>query len=97
MARFTFTYIEKIKPMDSTKKTEYTERIIKVLDMVRPYLNADGGDIEFVNVTDDLTVQVNLTGACHACPMSIQTLKFGVENAVKNAIPEIKEVVAMNL
>lgn len=82
--------------MDNNHKEEYRVRINKVLEFVRPYLNADGGDIEFVNITDDLIVEVILTGACQSCSMSIQTLKFGVENAIKNAIPEIKEVVAVN-
>jgi Fe-S cluster biogenesis protein NfuA len=81
--------------MNDTEKTSYISRINEVLDLVRPYLNADGGDIDFVDLTEDLTVKVNLKGACHSCPMSIQTLKFGVENALKNAIPEIKEVIAV--
>ena len=81
--------------MEELKKNNYISRINEVLDLVRPYLNADGGDIDFVDITDDLTVKVLLKGACQSCPMSIQTLKFGVENALKNAIPEIKEVVAV--
>ena len=81
--------------MDNSEKTIYINRINEVLDLVRPYLNADGGDIDFVDLTEDLTVKVILKGACQSCPMSIQTLKFGVENAIKNAIPEIKEVVAV--
>ena len=81
--------------MDAGEKKSYVSRIHEVLELVRPYLQADGGDIDFVDLTDDLTVQVVLKGACHSCPMSIQTLKFGVENALKNAIPEIKEVVAV--
>ena len=81
--------------MDDAKKNSYISRINEVLALVRPYLNADGGDIDFINLLDDLTVHVKLTGACGTCPMSIQTLKFGVESAIKNAIPEIKEVVAI--
>ncbi len=81
--------------MDETKKKTYIKRILEVLELVRPYLNSDGGDIEFVSLQDDLTVKVKLVGACGTCPMSIQTLKFGVENALKNAIPEIKEVIAV--
>ncbi len=81
--------------MDETKKKTYIKRILKVLELVRPYLNSDGGDIEFVSLQEDLTVHVKLVGACGTCPMSIQTLKFGVENALRNAIPEIKEVVAV--
>ena len=81
--------------MEDSIKKSYVLRINEVLELVRPYLNADGGDIDFVNLQDDLTVNVRLTGACGTCPMSIQTLKFGVESAMKNAIPEIKEVVAI--
>jgi Fe-S cluster biogenesis protein NfuA len=87
--------IHKKKFMTSEKKSNYIIRINEVLEMVRPYLNADGGDIDFVDIFDDLTVSVRLTGACGSCPMSIQTLKFGVESALKNSIPEIKEVVAV--
>lgn len=81
--------------MNDSEKKLYVSRINEVLELVRPYLNADGGDIDFVDLLDDLTVNVRLTGACGTCPMSVQTLKFGVENALKNAIPEIKEVVAV--
>ncbi len=81
--------------MNDSEKKLYISRINEVLELVRPYLNADGGDIDFVDLLDDFTVNVRLTGACGTCPMSIQTLKFGVESALKNAIPEIKEVVAL--
>ena len=81
--------------MNNSEKATYITRINEVLELVRPYLNADGGDIDFVELTEDLTVKVLLKGACHSCPMSVQTLKFGVENALKNAIPEIKEVIAI--
>ncbi len=81
--------------MTEDDKKNYIIRINEVLELVRPYLQADGGDIDFVDLSDDLTVFVNLVGACGTCAMSIQTLKFGVEHALKNAIPEIKEVVAV--
>ena len=81
--------------MTEDDKKNYVFRINEVLELVRPYLQADGGDIDFVDLSDDLTVFVNLTGACGTCPMNTQTLKFGVEHALKNAIPEIKEVVAV--
>lgn len=71
-------------------------RIEKTLDKVRPYLQADGGDISLVEVTDDMVVKVELKGACHGCPFSMQTLKAGVEQALLKEIPEIKEVVAVN-
>ena len=69
-------------------------RVSKALDKVRPYLQSDGGDIELVEITDDMTVIVRLTGACHGCPHSRQTLKAGVEQAVKREVPEIKEVIS---
>lgn len=70
------------------------ERVIKALDRVRPYLQADGGDIELLDVTDDLSVKVKLTGACHGCPFSMQTLKAGVEQAIMKEVPEIKRVIS---
>ncbi len=72
------------------------KKILLALDSVRPYLQTDGGDISFVELTDDKVVKVKLLGACYACPMSMQTLKLGVEKAIKNFVPEIKEVVAVN-
>ena len=70
------------------------ERVRKALERVRPYLQSDGGDIEFIDVTDDMTVKVKLTGACHGCPYSMQTLKAGVEQAIMKEVPEIKRVIA---
>ncbi len=68
-------------------------RVEKALEKIRPYLVADGGDISIVEITDDMVVRVEMKGACHGCPFSMQTLKAGVELAVKNEVPEIKEVV----
>ena len=65
----------------------------KVLEMVRPGLQADGGDVELVDVTEDGIVQVRLKGACGSCPMSTMTLKMGIERAVKERVPGVKEVV----
>ena len=78
-------------------KKELEKKVLNVLDQVRPYLQQDGGDLNFVNITDDLTVEVELTGACGACPFSTMTLKNGVEATLKKVLPEIKEVVAVNL
>ena len=66
------------------------ERVLKALERVRPYLQSDGGDIELLEVTDDLSVKVRLKGACHGCPYSMQTLKAGVEQAIMKEVPEIK-------
>lgn len=70
------------------------EKVAKALDRVRPYLQSDGGDIDLIEVTDDMTVKVKLTGACHGCPYSMQTLKAGVEQAIMREIPEIKRVIS---
>ncbi len=71
------------------------EAVEKALEKVRPMLQADGGDIELVEVTEDGIVKVRLTGACGCCPMSIMTLKMGVERYLKREVPEITEIVAV--
>ena len=76
-------------------KEEILKSVASTLDQVRPYLQADGGDIEVVELTDDNILKVRLTGACHGCPFSMQTLKAGVEQAIKRDIPQIKEVVSI--
>ncbi len=70
------------------------ERVTKALNRIRPYLQNDGGDIDLVEITDDLTVKVKLKGACHGCPFSLQTLKAGVEQAIIQEVPEIKAVIS---
>jgi len=70
------------------------EKVVKALNRVRPYLQSDGGDIELIEITDDLSVKVKLTGACHGCPFSMQTLKAGVEQAIMKEVPEIKRVIS---
>lgn len=71
------------------------ELVKKALEKVRPGLQADGGDVELVDVTDDGVVKVKLTGACHGCPMSQMTLKMGIEKILKQQVPAIKEVVSV--
>ena len=70
------------------------EKVEAVLEQVRPTLQADGGDVELVDVNEG-TVKVKLTGACAGCPMSTMTLKLGIERILKDKIPEIKKVVAV--
>ena len=77
-----------------TDQKNIQERVIKALNRVRPYLQNDGGDIDLIEITDDLTVKVRLTGACHGCPFSMQTLKAGVEQAIMQEVPEIKSVIS---
>ena len=68
---------------------------LKALDDT-PYLQEDGGDIKFVDLTDDMVVKVSFTGACKTCPVSFSTLKNGVETSIKNALPKIKSVVEVD-
>jgi len=72
------------------------ERIKKALDNVRPYLQADGGDVELVDVSKDGIVQVKLLGACSSCPMSQMTLRAGVERALIREVPGIRRVEAVS-
>jgi len=74
--------------------SQITKRVEKALSNIRPYLQADGGDITLVEVTPDMVVRVRLIGACHGCPYSLQTLKAGVEQSLMKEIPEIKAVIA---
>ncbi len=69
------------------------EKVQEVLEQVRPALQADGGDVELVDVSEDGVVSVRLTGACGSCPMSTMTLKMGIERTLVENIPGIKEVV----
>jgi len=70
------------------------EKVEKALEKLRPYLQADGGDIELVEVKDGI-VKVKLLGACKGCPMAQMTLQQGVEKVVKKEVPEVKSVVAV--
>ena len=71
------------------------ERVEEALNSIRPMLQADGGDVELIEVTEDNIVKVKLKGACGSCPMSTYTLKLGIEQRLKEIIPEIKEVVSV--
>lgn len=72
--------------------TDIQKKVEKVLQEIRPALQADGGDVELVEVDSQGVVKVRLTGACGGCPMSTQTLKMGIEAQLKEKIPEIQEV-----
>ncbi|MFC5191236.1 NifU family protein [Algoriphagus aquatilis] len=73
------------------------EKIEFALDTIRPYLEADGGNVRIVELTDDYVLKIEMMGNCGSCPMSSMTLKAGVEEAIKRAIPEITRVEAVNL
>ena len=68
------------------------EEVRDALDEIRPSLQADGGDVELVDVTDDGVVEVRLTGACNGCPMATMTLRQGIESTLKSKLPEVTEV-----
>lgn len=72
------------------------EKVQEVINEIRPMLQNDGGDIELVEVTADNVVKVRLKGACQGCPGALYTLKMGVEQRLKEKIPEVKEVIAVN-
>jgi Fe-S cluster biogenesis protein NfuA len=71
------------------------EEVATALEDVRPALQRDGGDVELVEVTDEGTVKVRLTGACHGCPMAAMTLQMGIERYIKQRVPEVKAVEAV--
>lgn len=71
------------------------EKVLKALDSIRPYLKADGGDVELVKITPEGIVEVKLTGACSNCPMSQMTLRAGVERALIREVPGIRRVEAV--
>jgi Fe-S cluster biogenesis protein NfuA len=81
----------------NTIDTTLHQRVEETLESIRPYLIADGGNVRLVQITDDKIVELELLGACGTCPMSPMTLKAGVEEAIKKAIPEIKGIRAINV
>ncbi|MEZ4957086.1 MAG: NifU family protein [Saprospiraceae bacterium] len=82
--------------MDSQTKKELILRVDEALNTVRPHLAADGGDVEVIDVTDDMTVKVKWLGNCENCFMSIMTMKAGIEQAIKTKVPEIHHIEAIN-
>ncbi len=73
-------------------RTELEKKVKNVLEQIRPYLQSDGGDVDFVELTDDNVVNIRLTGMCGGCPHSQITLKQGIEAAMVRALPEIRSV-----
>ena len=74
------------------KHEEIVTKVMDALESIRPFLNKDGGDIELIDVKDNI-VYVKLQGNCNGCPMSFSTMKLGVENTIKQVAPEIVEVI----
>jgi Fe-S cluster biogenesis protein NfuA len=73
------------------------DQVEKALDSIRPYLEADGGNVSVEEITPDNVVKLKMLGSCGSCPMSIMTLKAGIEQAIMKAVPEITAVEALNL
>ncbi|MFW6224698.1 MAG: NifU family protein [Bacteroidota bacterium] len=81
--------------MENQENNTFYDQVSNTINKIKPYLQADGGDIELVEVTDDKVVKVKLLGACGSCPFRLHTLKSGVEQALKKEIPDVKEVTAV--
>ena len=78
--------------MTDQEKSVIEVRVKNALNQIRPYLQQDGGDVEYVDMTNEGVVMVRLTGHCGACPHAMQTLKQGIETSLKRVIPEVKSV-----
>jgi len=72
------------------------EKVLKALNQMRPFLQADSGDVELIEITEDGIVKVRLTGACEVCPMSVMTLRAGIERALMREVPEVRRVEAVS-
>ncbi len=83
--------------METTlSKTELLNKVEAALNTIRPYLEADGGNVRLIEISDDMIVKLEMLGNCGSCPMSPMTLKAGVEEAIKKEVPEIKGVMSIN-
>ena len=76
-------------------KEELEQKVLTAIESVRPFLLDDMGDVEFVELNDDMVVKVRFLGSCVDCSMSAMTMKFGLEKTIKKSIPEIKEVISV--
>jgi Fe-S cluster biogenesis protein NfuA len=81
---------------DPNSDTDLRTRIEEALDVLRPYLMADGGSVRLLNVTQEMVVELELLGACGTCPMSTMTLRAGIEQAIKRSVPQVSRVEAVN-
>jgi len=77
----------------STEQRPLREKVQGVIDLIRPAVQADGGDIELVDVSDAGVVQIRFHGACHGCPSSTMTLQMGIERNVRESVPEVTSVI----
>lgn len=81
----------------TSQNNELIDQVEQALQTIRPYLEADGGDVKIVEIDDDKVVHLELLGACGSCPMSTMTMKAGVEEAIKRHVPEVTGVLAINM
>ncbi len=72
------------------------KRVEDALDTIRPYLEADGGNVEVIEITENQTLKIELKGACKTCNMSHMTMRSGIEETIRKAVPEIKEIISVN-
>lgn len=82
--------------METEKKQDLLNQVREALTEIRPHLEEDGGDIEVLDITDDFTVDIKWLGTCKSCAMSAMTMKAGVEQAIKNHVPEIESIRPVN-
>lgn len=80
----------------SIKSTDLNDQVAEVIDLIRPAVQSDGGDIEFVGVTDDGVVKIRMHGACVGCPSSDMTLRIGIERTLKQRVPAVERVEAVD-
>jgi len=84
------SYLCELRPMNNLKK-----KVEDALDSIRPYLEADGGNVEVVEITENKTLKLEFKGACKTCNMSHMTMKAGIEETIRRAVPEIGEIIAV--
>ncbi len=78
------------------ERAEIEKRVEEILNDIRPYLQSDGGDVSFIELSDDEEVTIQLVGACGTCPMRMHTFKTGIEYSIKTKIPTVKKVIAID-
>ncbi|MFN8357379.1 MAG: NifU family protein [Spirosomataceae bacterium] len=83
--------------METTIDQALFDRVDEALNSIRPYLEADGGNVRIIEITEDHKVILELMGACSSCSMSVMTFKAGIEDAIRRAVPEILQVEALNI
>ena len=84
------------KKSEVENEKTFEEQVKEIIEAIRPSLQAHGGDVELAGITEDNTVNVRLQGACQGCPGATMTMKMGIERILKEHVPEVKEVVAVN-